>query len=211
MAWTATRTWVTGELVTAAMLNEQVRDNGYYVQQALENVTSGHDHDGVDSKLIPWGNMPVATQVTWIPGVSAVQTSHEGQAGRPNLDGYAEGPYSDGIEMLWPFPLPYQWLGLPVQVTEIKVYFYTSAVGKYFDAMYLRRSDLDGTTTDDLAYTTDLGNGSSGDENATLLSTGATPITLADFPYHLVAKCAGGGTYADYRIYGFRVTWRTVT
>lgn len=27
MAWTAPRTWVTGELVTAAQLNEQVRDN----------------------------------------------------------------------------------------------------------------------------------------------------------------------------------------
>lgn len=27
MAWTAPRTWVTGELVTAGNLNEQVKDN----------------------------------------------------------------------------------------------------------------------------------------------------------------------------------------
>ena len=27
MAWTAPRTWSTGEIVTAAQLNEQIRDN----------------------------------------------------------------------------------------------------------------------------------------------------------------------------------------
>lgn len=31
MAWTAPRTWVTGEVVTASMLNEQIRDNMAYM------------------------------------------------------------------------------------------------------------------------------------------------------------------------------------
>lgn len=32
MAWTTPRTWTTGETVTAAMLNEQIRDNGNYLK-----------------------------------------------------------------------------------------------------------------------------------------------------------------------------------
>jgi len=32
MAWTAPRTWTTGELVTAAMMNEQIRDNEVYLK-----------------------------------------------------------------------------------------------------------------------------------------------------------------------------------
>lgn len=31
MAWTAPRTWVTGEVVTAAMLNQQIRDNELFL------------------------------------------------------------------------------------------------------------------------------------------------------------------------------------
>ena len=37
MAWTAPRTWVTGEVVTAAVMNTHVRDN--------LNTLSAHDHD----------------------------------------------------------------------------------------------------------------------------------------------------------------------
>jgi hypothetical protein len=35
MAWTTPRTWTTGETVTAAMLNEQVRDNENYLYGLL--------------------------------------------------------------------------------------------------------------------------------------------------------------------------------
>lgn len=210
MTWTTPRTWVTSELVTAAMLNEQVRDNANYLAATLENVTTGHDHDGADSKQIAWANMPAATQVTWISGMDVVGYTAEGQAARPHQNGYTEGPYSDNYEMLFPFPIPTQLMGRAVQITEIKFYYYTDTNTEYFDAIYLRRSDLDGTYTDDLSYTTDLGNGSSGNANATLLSTGDTPITLADFPYHLVVKCGGGASFEEWRVYGFRVTWRTV-
>lgn len=210
MAWTTPRTWTTSELVTAAMLNEQVRDNSNYLQAALENVTTGHDHDGVDSKQIAWANLPVATQTTWVTCADAVQDTVSGVAARPHQDGYTEGPYSDTIRMIFRFPVPITLTGRAVQVTEIKLYYYTSANDKYFDEVYLRRSDLDGTYTNDLAYTADIGNGSSGAGNVTLLSTSDTPITLADFPYHIVVKVGGGGTYTDYVIYGFKVTWRTV-
>lgn len=39
MSWTEPRTWVTGEIVTAAQLNEQVRDNMDYVHDALPSNT----------------------------------------------------------------------------------------------------------------------------------------------------------------------------
>lgn len=36
MAWTSPRTWTTGETVTAAMMNEQVRDNSAYLKGDLD-------------------------------------------------------------------------------------------------------------------------------------------------------------------------------
>ena len=39
MAWQAPRTWVVGELVTAAMMNQDVRDNTNYLKTAIETVT----------------------------------------------------------------------------------------------------------------------------------------------------------------------------
>ena len=39
MSWTTPRTWVTGEIVTAAQMNEQVRDNVDFVHGALPSNT----------------------------------------------------------------------------------------------------------------------------------------------------------------------------
>ena len=206
MAWTTPRTWTTGELVTAAQMNEQVRDNETYLKDQF-NTASGHDHDGSDSKQIAWSIMPVSPQVTWIGGLEAVTLSYVGTAGRGHPSGWVEGPSADSIEMLFPFPIPYQLMGRAVVVSEIVMYYYTSGNAYYFDSVTLRRSDLDGTYTDDASYTTDLGNGSYGDANASLL---ISPVTLANYPYHLVVKCAGNGQYANYRIYGFKVSWSTV-
>jgi len=203
MGWTIPRTWTTNELVTAAMLNEQIRDNENWLKDQFSTV-SGHDHDGVDSKQIPWANMPQATFVTWISGAMAVQTSAQNQSARPHPNGYTEGPYVDSTDMLFAFPIPYAWAGQVVHVKEIVFYGYTSNNAYYFDAIYLRRSDLDGTYTDDVTYTIDLGNGSTGDLNATIFSG---DLALSDFPYMLVVDVAGGGSYANLRVYGFRVTW----
>lgn len=203
MAWVAPRTWTTGELVTAAMLNEQIRDNENYLKDQFSTGT-GHDHDGVDSKQIPWTNMPAATFVTWVSGADVVTVSYEGTTGRPHVNGYAEGPFGDTIEMLFAFNIPAVWAGQTVHITEIVFYGYTATNGVYFDEIYLRRSDLDGTVTDDVSYITDIGNGSSGDVNATIYSG---DLALGNFPYMLVVKCAGSGQYGNYRVYGFKVTW----
>lgn len=204
MAYTAPRTWATSELVTAAMLNEQVRDNEIYLKDAIDNTSTGHDHDGVDSKQIAWANLPVAQQVQWITGAEAVGVSYEGTAGRVHPNGYAEGPFGDTVEMMFRFPIPLQFAGQTVHIKEIKFYGNTASNVPYFDALYLRRSDLDATATDDISYTTDIGNGSSGDVTVTIFSG---DLVLADFPYMLVVKCAGNGQYADYKVYGFRVVW----
>lgn len=203
MAWVSPKTWTTGSLVSAAELNEQIRDNENWLKDQFAP-GSGHDHDGTDSKVIPWTNMPVAQFVTWISGADAVQTSYEGQAGRPHVNAYAEGPQSDVIDMIFPFPIPYAWAGQVVHIKEIKFYGYTISTGRWFDAIWLRRSDLAGGVTDDVTYTTDLGTGVDRNFNATIYSG---DLAMTDAPYQLVVKCLGGGQYADYRVYGFRVVW----
>lgn len=213
MAWTTPRTWTTGELVTAAMMNEQLRDNENYLKDAVANTTTGHDHDGSDSKLIAWTNMPAATFTTWIGLGQHVDQSYEGGSSRGHLNGYVEGPYSQDVEMIFAFPIPYQWCGQTVHIKTITFYGYTSSNSYYFDAIYLRRSDLTqtagtGNVTNDISYTTDIGNGTSGDTGAVVIYN--SDLTLSNFPYFIVIKCAsttGGGTYADWRIYGFKVTW----
>ena len=88
MAWTAPRTWVASESVTAAMQNEQIRDNLTYLYD-LFNTTTGHDHDGVDSKAVTWSTFGTATFTTWVPGAAAVQTGYEGTLALPTDSGYA--------------------------------------------------------------------------------------------------------------------------
>ena len=248
MAWTGPRTWVTNELVTAALLNVHVRDNENYLYDQFDFV-AGHDHDGADSMLLDWdlcwtdavhahssaaegglldwdtcwadaahshasaaeggvlawADLPTASFTTWISGAAdSVQSTYLGTASRPHHNGYAEGPSADTIGMIFRFPVPYLWAGQVVHVKTIDVYYYTSAVGVYFDTIYLRRSDLDASVTDDVTYTTDLGNGTSGNATAQIYNG---DLAMADFPYHIVIKCAGGGTYDNYRIYGIKVTW----
>lgn len=41
MSWTSPRTWLTGELVTAALLNTHVRDNLNYAKTAYSDVDNG--------------------------------------------------------------------------------------------------------------------------------------------------------------------------
>ena len=38
MAWTAPRTWVTGELVTAAFMNTYIRDNQTYIKTEIDRM-----------------------------------------------------------------------------------------------------------------------------------------------------------------------------
>ena len=147
------------------------------------------------------------TGVTWVTGADAVGTTSVGQAARPSPSGWTEGPYQDATEMIFRLPLQGKINGRTVVINKISFYGYTSAAGYYFDSIKLRRSDLDGTYTDDIAYTTDIGNGSSGDTGEVVIYNDA--LTLADYPYQFVIKCAGGGSYANYRVYGLRIEWTT--
>lgn len=49
MAWTAARTWVVGEIVTAAQLNTHVRDN---LNAVARIVTGSYTGDGTTDRLI---------------------------------------------------------------------------------------------------------------------------------------------------------------
>lgn len=42
MAWTTPRTWVAGEVVTASMMNEQVRDNLSYLKDHVDATSGVH-------------------------------------------------------------------------------------------------------------------------------------------------------------------------
>lgn len=58
MAFTAYRTWVAGEIVTAAMLNQQIRDNGRYMHgdDGIPTILSGltiDNTDGDERLLLP--------------------------------------------------------------------------------------------------------------------------------------------------------------
>lgn len=46
MAWTAPRTWVTGELVTAALLNTHIRDNQTYIKTEIDKLDDCVQRDG---------------------------------------------------------------------------------------------------------------------------------------------------------------------
>lgn len=203
MAYTTPRTWTTDELITAAMFNEQVRDNAAYLKDVYDTLVA-HDHDGVDAAQIPWANLPTLTTVTWIPGITAIYQLTTGVAALIEVGGWAQGSYGYPNAFVFPFTLPASWGGRTPHVTEIVFYGWTQSNLDYFDGVYLRRSDLDGTYTDDVAYTTDIGNGSSGDVNVTVY-TG--DLTLSNFPYHLVVTVGGGGTGSNRKIYGFKVTW----
>ena len=52
MAWTTPRTWTAGEVVSASMMNEQVRDNEIYLKEHVDAVKGIH---GLASYVYPVG------------------------------------------------------------------------------------------------------------------------------------------------------------
>ena len=145
--------------------------------------------------------------VVWVTPGDQVDAAYNGAAARIHPYVYSEGTYDGTANMYFRLPLPYQINGLTVKITEIKFYGYTSGNSPYFNAIYLRASDLDGTYTDLISYTTDIGNGSSGDTGAVTIYSGS--LSLTDFPAAFVIDLAGTGTYDDWRVYGMRIVWET--
>ncbi len=168
---------------------------------------------------MPPGGAFVQRGVTWISGADAMPYTWYGHTSRfreplgaaENGDN-SQSPYHP---MIFRFPIPYQLNDIPVKVTEIKIYYYTALADVYIDRIELRKSDLAGSYINDagqagqavLDYTQDLGNGSTGNANATIL---ATPLKMTDYPYYLVVtpkKDTAGFDIGQIRIYGFRVAW----
>jgi len=63
MGWTSPRTWVTGEIVTAAMLNEQLRDNFLYLGDPPLNIDSGLLYTDTTNDRVGIGTMSPETLV----------------------------------------------------------------------------------------------------------------------------------------------------
>lgn len=144
--------------------------------------------------------------VTWIMAADVQDHVSYAEVARVQKEVYAEGPYANSGYMLFRWPLPYQINGRTVKVTKITFYGSTSGNSPYFDGIYLRRSDLDGSYTDDISYTTDIGNGSSGDFSQDIYEGS---LELSDFPYAIIVDVAGTGSYYDWIVYGFRIEWTT--
>lgn len=93
MAWTAPRTWVTGELVTAAMGNQQWRDNELFLygvrtderaySESATSVTTSNTTEATAATLVgPTAAFtPDGTEKVWIefwaPGYNTNQTAQE--------------------------------------------------------------------------------------------------------------------------------------
>jgi hypothetical protein len=79
MAWTALRTWTTGELVTAAMMNQQIRDNLAYLgdlayveftsSASITATTEGTAQQIVTAPAITYAATPIIIEF-FSPGIS---------------------------------------------------------------------------------------------------------------------------------------------
>ena len=145
--------------------------------------------------------------IVWVTPADQVDAANNGAAARIHASVFSEGTYDGTVNMYFRLPLPYQINGLTVKITEIVFYGYTSGNSPYFNAIYLRTSDLDGTYTDLISYTDDIGNGSSGDTGAVTIYSGS--LSLTDYPAIFVIDLAGTGSYTDWRVYGMKITWTT--
>ncbi len=160
---------------------------------------------------MPTSSFLVERGVTWLTAANAISALYNAAtASRVHVSAsaaYVECGTDPTYPILFNFPLPVQLVGLAVKITELLVYYYTAASpDTYITTIELRQvNPADGTTTaTPLNYTTDLGNGSSGNSNASLL---AAPLTLANAPHILCVWTAANNNYDQVRIFGFKVTW----
>lgn len=158
---------------------------------------------------MPPGVFLVQSGVTWVTPADVVGVTYQGTAARVRANDtefWVECGDTPGNWIPFNLALPNQLAGIPVKLTELIVYYYTATAGAYIDWVQIRRlNPADGTFTKPLDSTTDLGNGSTGNANASLLSG---PITFdPGYPYQIVVKQAGASAFGHVRIYGFKATW----
>ena len=98
-----------------------------------------------------------------------------------------------------PLDIPTLLHGKQIVIDQITAYYDTDANGDDFD-FALTRSDLDGSTTEDVAVV-DIGNGTTGAQNTTLLSS---TVTLANFPYYVTINPNNTDANTDVKIYDIK-------
>ncbi len=158
---------------------------------------------------MPTSAFLVQRGVTWITPADVVwDTYQSGTVARVRANDtefWVEGGNNAANWIPFNLPLPVQLTDLSVKLTALTIYYYTALSGAYIDWVQIRQlNPADGTFTKILDYTTDLGNGTTGNANASLLSA---VLTLANAPHQIVIKQAGVTDYGHVRIYGFKATW----
>lgn len=77
MAWTTPRTWTAGEVVTASMMNEQIRDNMTYLKNHVDATTAVHGLGTgvyvIGSKMAQCRLEYKSTSITLSSGTQAVE------------------------------------------------------------------------------------------------------------------------------------------
>lgn len=110
MAWTNPKTWTHGELVTKAMMDEQIRDNMLYLYNALK-IAGGIDLS--ISRAIP----PLST----ITPAAIEQIESSGASKPNNIQARFDASADEGL--MWQFTLPATYSG----TMTIKVLYYMAS------------------------------------------------------------------------------------
>jgi hypothetical protein len=148
------------------------------------------------------------SHVTWIGGADA--TANNTATGTPQRFYEEKGSWANTRttatgSLVFPFPIPYQWLGQAVVVSSITIYYRTVDTA-YIDTVSLKTADLDASITAQISHTDNLGE-AAGDGNHDIVDTA---YTMTDFPHWLQVDFVGVDTAEDIRVYGFRVEWGVV-
>lgn len=158
---------------------------------------------------MPPGTFLVQKGVTWITPADVVwdtyQSATVARMRANDTEMWVEGGSNAANWIPFNFPIPVALGEIPVKITEITIYYNTTLAAAYIDWVQLRKlNPATGGFTKPLDFTADLGNGSTGNASAVILST---PLALDDAPYQIVLKQAGVSDYGQVKIYGLRVVW----
>lgn len=144
-------------------------------------------------------------QITkWING-SEVYYADSGSPNFDYIDGWSSVTGFGGI--YYHFPVPFKIKGKAVIVDEINIYYNTvSAVGgeDFITDVYLRDNDLDGSRSNQIAHTGDIGNGSNGDGSHNIVDT---PYEVTDYPKDLGLNITGTDAVTDVKIRGIQIKY----
>ncbi|MHA1437981.1 MAG: carbohydrate binding domain-containing protein [Promethearchaeota archaeon] len=144
-------------------------------------------------------------QTQWINGAD-IYHSESGAPNRNELDGWENTVSSAGVndDIFFPVRIPTKIKGKTVVIDQITVYAFTNENGDYITAVTLEANDLDGTYTVAVNYTTDIGNGSSGDVNQDIMTSS---YEMTDFPHYIRMALAGADVVDDIKIRGIKIKY----